>query len=73
MRRMKALVRIARLVRVRLTLAKPVGKATDVHVVDSSLYKRLDVAAVKFVKALSFATTCSPTTFDMGIRFSLAE
>ena len=61
------------LVRVRLTLEKPAGKATDVHVVDSSLYKRLDVAAVKFVKALSFATTCAPTTFDMGIRFSIAE
>jgi TonB family protein len=61
------------LVRVRLTLAKPEGKATEVRVVDSSLFKRLDVAAMKFVKALKFTTTCAPTTFDMGIRFSLAE
>jgi TonB family protein len=61
------------LVRVRLTLAKPQGKATEVRVVDRSPYKRLDVAAVKFVKALTFATTCAPTTFDMGIRFALAE
>jgi len=59
--------------RVRLTLAKPDGKATDVRIVDRSPYKRLDVAAVKFVKALTFATTCAPTTFDMGIKFSLAE
>jgi TonB family protein len=61
------------LVRVRLTLAKPQGKATEVRVVDRSPYKRLDVAAVKFVKALTFSTTCAPTTFDMGIRFSIAE
>jgi TonB family protein len=60
-------------VRVRLTLAKPQGKASEVHVVDRSSYKRLDVAAVKFVKALTFATTCAPTTYDMGIRFALAE
>jgi TonB family protein len=61
------------LVRVRLTLAKPQGKATEVRVVDRSPFKRLDVAAVKFVKALTFTTTCAPTTFDMGIRFSIAE
>jgi TonB family protein len=61
------------LVRVRLSLAKPDGKATDVRVVDRSPFKRLDVAAVKFVKALTFTTTCAPTTFDMGIRFSIAE
>jgi len=60
-------------VRVRLTLAKPEGKATEVRVVDRSPYKRLDVAAVKFIKALTFSTTCAPTTFDMGIKFSLAE
>jgi TonB family protein len=61
------------LVRVRLTLAKPEGKASEVRVVDRSAFKRLDVAAVKFVKALTFSTTCAPTTFDMGIKFSLAE
>jgi TonB family protein len=61
------------LVRVRLTLAKSQGRATEVRVVDRSPFRRLDVAAVKFVKALSFATTCAPTTFDMGIRFSIAE
>ena len=60
-------------VRVRLTLPKADGKATDVRIVDRSPYKRLDVAAVKFVKAVTFATTCAPTTFDMGIKFSLAE
>jgi TonB family protein len=60
-------------VRVRLTLHEPQGKATEVRVVDRSPYKRLDLAAVKFVKALTFTTTCAPTTFDMGIRFSLAE
>jgi len=61
------------LVRVRLTLPKAQGKATEVRVVDRSPYKRLDVAAVKFVKALTFTTTCAPTTFDLGIKFSLAE
>lgn len=61
------------MVRVRLMLPKPDGKATDVRVVDRSPYRRLDVAAVKFVKALTFATNCAPTTFDMGIKFSLAE
>jgi len=61
------------LVRVRLTLQKPEGKASQVQVVDSSLYKRLDNGALKFVKALTFKTTCAPTTFDMGIRFTIAE
>jgi len=60
-------------VRVRLTLSKAQGKASDVHVVDRSPYKPLDAAAVKFVKALTFSTTCAPTTYDMGIRFELAE
>lgn len=61
------------LVRVRLTLEKSEGRAKEVHVVDRSAFKRLDDAAVKFVKALKFTTTCSPTTFDMGIRFTLVE
>jgi len=60
-------------VRVRLTLAKPEGKASEVKVVDRSPYKRLDVAAVKFIKALKFTTTCAPTTYDMAIRFELTE
>jgi TonB family protein len=58
-------------VRVRLTLEKPQGKATELRVVDRSRYKRLDTAALNFVKALTFTTTCSPTTFDMGVQFTM--
>jgi TonB family protein len=61
------------LVRVRLTLPASSGKASEIHVVDRSPFRRLDVAAVKYVKALKFTTTCSPTTFDMGIKFALAD
>jgi len=60
-------------VRVRLTLQKPDGKASQVKVIDRTSFKRLDDAAVKFVKALTFKTTCAPTTFDMGIKFTMAE
>ena len=58
-------------VRVRLTLEKAQGKATQVRVIDRSSFKRLDAAATSFVRALTFTTTCAPTTFDMGVRFAI--
>lgn len=61
------------LVRIRLTLPKSFGKASEVRVVDRSAFKRLDDAAVKFVKALMFTTTCPATTYDMLIKFTIAE
>lgn len=60
-------------VRVRVTLENPRGKATQLRVVDRSAYKRLDDAALKFAKALTFTTTCAPTIFDIPVHFTLSE
>lgn len=60
-------------VRVRFTLEGANGGASRIRIVDSSLSKRLDDAAVSYIASQQFTTQCSNTEFEMGIRFALQE
>lgn len=58
-------------VRVRFFLEKEQGAPTQVHVVDSSLSKRLDESAIKFVQSQQMTTACPGKMYEIGVRFAV--
>lgn len=59
------------LVAVQFTLAAKEGKAFNIRVIGSSLFDRLDAAAIKAVGDIVFSTACPGKDFRMQLDFNL--
>jgi TonB family protein len=57
-------------VRVRFFLENAQGPPTQVKIVDSSMRKRLDDSALRFVQGQQFTTTCAGTMYEIGVAFA---
>jgi TonB family protein len=58
---------------VSFLLAEGNGKATELHVAESSLSPLLDTAAVRFISDQRFKNSCPGTRYDLRMRFELRD